>query len=63
VSDFSKFRNFLLQVPTVFDLQTLELKLDTGESVYCDMWDTAGKEDYDRLRPLSYVGLCLMLGF
>ncbi|CAG9816797.1 unnamed protein product [Phaedon cochleariae] len=40
-------------VPTIFDAYSKEIELD-GETVTLALWDTAGEEDYDRLRPLSY---------
>lgn len=41
-------------VPTVFENYVTEIKAENGKIVQLALWDTAGQEDYDRLRPLSY---------
>ncbi|KAJ3228917.1 GTP-binding protein Rho1 [Chytriomyces hyalinus] len=50
-------------IPTVFDNHLVAVFLD-NQVIQLALWDTAGQEDYARLRPLSYPGTdCLLVCF
>ncbi|KAF7472038.1 hypothetical protein GHT09_016981 [Marmota monax] len=50
---FSKDQFPEVYVPTVFENYVADIEVD-GKQVELALWDTAGQEAYDRLRPLSY---------
>ncbi|KAJ3345677.1 GTP-binding protein Rho1 [Entophlyctis luteolus] len=47
-------------IPTVFDTYINRLAVD-GQQLEFSLWDTAGQEEYDRLRPLSYPDTHVLL--
>eukprot|EP00038_Savillea_parva_P005978 m.160977 g.160977 ORF g.160977 m.160977 type:complete len:195 (-) comp12013_c0_seq1:229-813(-) len=47
-------------VPTVFENYVADIVID-GKQIELALWDTAGQEDYDRLRPLSYPDTNVLL--
>ena len=54
-------------VPTVFENYVLNKQYE-GKIIEFALWDTAGQEEYDRLRPLSYpeahvIFMCFAVDF
>ncbi|XP_074812739.1 rho-related GTP-binding protein RhoD [Natator depressus] len=47
-------------VPTVFEKYSASFQIDLHR-LATNLWDTAGQEDYNRLRPLSYTGAHVIL--
>ncbi|KAK6454447.1 Rho type ras-related small GTPase [Scheffersomyces xylosifermentans] len=49
--------------PTVFENYVTDCRID-GKAVQLALWDTAGQEEYERLRPLSYFNShVILIGF
>eukprot|EP01117_Protostelium_nocturnum_P017477 TRINITY_DN710_c1_g1_i1.p1 TRINITY_DN710_c1_g1~~TRINITY_DN710_c1_g1_i1.p1 ORF type:complete len:185 (-),score=55.84 TRINITY_DN710_c1_g1_i1:226-780(-) len=47
-------------VPTVFDNYAVDITVGS-QDIEFSLWDTAGQEEYDRLRPLSYANANVFL--
>lgn len=48
-------------VPTVFENYVTTVQAPNGKTIELALWDTAGQEEYDRLRPLSYPDVDILL--
>ena len=58
---FSKDTFPEVYVPTVFENYVADITSEAGQAIELALWDTAGQEDYDRLRPLSYPDTNVLL--
>ncbi|KAJ2661230.1 hypothetical protein IWW48_002526 [Coemansia sp. RSA 1200] len=47
-------------MPTIFDLCIKDMEYQ-GHKVELSLWDTAGQEDYDRLRIMAYPGTSIVI--
>ena len=47
-------------IPTVFETYIADIEID-DRPVELALWDTAGQEDFDRLRPISYPDTDVLL--
>lgn len=50
-----------IYVPTVFENYVTTVVAPNGKTIELALWDTAGQEEYDRLRPLSYPDVDVLL--
>ncbi|OBA24277.1 ras-domain-containing protein [Metschnikowia bicuspidata var. bicuspidata NRRL YB-4993] len=50
-----------IYVPTIFENYVSTVRSPGGKRIDLALWDTAGQEEYDRLRPLSYPDTDLIL--
>lgn len=50
-----------IYVPTVFENYVANVRTPDQKLIELALWDTAGQEEYDRLRPLSYPDVDLLL--
>lgn len=60
LSAFSSNKFPVEYIPTVFDNCSRTMMVD-GRGVVLNIWDTAGQEDYDRMRFISYPGTDIFL--
>ena len=49
-------------IPTIFDTYSLKMVVDSQE-VNVGLWDTAGQEEFAKIRPMSYpnTNICLII--
>lgn len=50
-----------IYVPTIFENYVTTVRAPSGKHIDLALWDTAGQEEYDRLRPLSYPDTDIIL--
>ena len=50
-------------VPTIFENYITNIEGPNGSIVELALWDTAGQEEYSRLRPLSYTGVDIPVSY
>lgn len=53
--------SFNYYIYIVFENYTFSVRLENGEIVNLNLWDTAGQEDYDSVRSLSYSNVNIFL--